>query len=106
MRRSRPRNLLALSPEIFGDVTTEKEKLEFLHGCDNVSEVTSPISYHWCEFCGKMESSMNHTLTCTYVTNVDRVNPQREQSSRPLYRNLLFINIRSTCTRSYMKCSA
>jgi hypothetical protein len=35
------------------DATSEKEKLEFLHGCDNVSEVTSPISYHWCEFCGE-----------------------------------------------------
>lgn len=37
------------------DATTEKEKLEFLHGAENMSPLSSPIRYHWCEFCGEDE---------------------------------------------------
>lgn len=34
------------------DATTERQKLNFLHP-DQVSELSSPIRYHWCEFCGE-----------------------------------------------------
>ena len=34
------------------DATSERQKLDFLHP-DQVSELSSPIRYHWCEFCGE-----------------------------------------------------
>lgn len=34
------------------DATSERQKLDFLHP-DQVSELSTPIRYHWCEFCGE-----------------------------------------------------